>query len=333
VPFLIQSPHFENRVAQKLHSPVVLRKFDFSSTIEGMSWEDKFQNWAKPPSETEQERCDHAEQAIRKAIDASPALNHRKIKVFPQGSYRNHTNVRLDSDVDICVLCTDVYFCNYTMSEGLTDADVGLGEASYTYTQLKNDVEAALRSHFGSPAVTRGNKAFDIHENTYRVDADVVACFEHRRYSGRPENYSYISGTELRPDNGGIIINWPEQHYENGVAKNSATRRNFKSVVRILKRLRNEMEDDGIVTAQPIPSYLIECLTWNVPDDKFTHYTYTADIQACLAHLFNHTMSLDKCNEWGEINELKYLFRTSQPWTVEQTHKFLSDAWDYIGFQ
>ena len=56
----------------------------------------------------------------------------------------------------------------------------------------------------------------------------------------------------------------------NGFAKNSATRRNFKSVVRILKRLRNEMEDDGIVTAQPIPSYLIECLTWNVPDDKFS---------------------------------------------------------------
>lgn len=298
-----------------------------------MSWEDKFQNWGKPPSETEQEKCDNAERAVRKAIAASPALKDRDTRVFVQGSYRNRTNVRFDSDVDICVLCKDVCFVDYSMSEGLVDGDVGLTSHPYTYAEFKNDVEAALRSYFGSGSVTRGNKAFDIHENTYRVDADVVACFEHRRYMGRPGNYRYLSGTQLLPDKGGIIINWPEQHYENGVGKNDATNRRFKAIVRALKRLRNEMDDEGILAVKVIPSYLIECLVWNAPNEKFGYPSYTSEMRSCLAHLFNNTISFDDCKEWGEINELKYLFRDSQPWTLPQAHNFVSAAWDYVGFE
>ena len=56
----------------------------------------------------------------------------------------------------------------------------------YSYADFKNDVEAALKSYFGAGSVTRGNKAFDVHANTYRVDADVVPCLEHRRLMGTP---------------------------------------------------------------------------------------------------------------------------------------------------
>src|SRR2546426_7366713 len=44
----------------------------------------------------------------------------------------------------------------------------------YTYDQYKRDVEEALVNYFGRSAVVGRNKAFDVHENTYRVDADVV---------------------------------------------------------------------------------------------------------------------------------------------------------------
>lgn len=299
-----------------------------------MSWEETFQSWAKPPGETEQTKCDNAEQGIKKALAASFALKDRTIKVFPQGSYRNRTNVRIESDVDICVLCLDTCLPDYSMSDGLANRDVGLTQATYQYPEFKNDVETALRSYFGNAAVTRGNKAFDVHENTYRVAADVVACFEHRRYHRRAGGgYYYLSGTEFLPDRGGSIINWPEQHYENGVTKNDATGRRFKAVVRILKRLRHELEDKGIAAARPVPSYLIECLVWNVPNEGFGHPTYTADVRWALAHLFNNTRNFEDCKEWGEINELKYLFRTSQPWTLEQAHSFISAAWDYVGFE
>lgn len=296
-----------------------------------MSWEDTFQSWAKPPSETEQTKCDNAERAIHKAIYASAALKDLNIRVFRQGSYRNRTNVRFDSDVDVCVLCPKTFF--YDLPKGTSPGDFGIIPATYQYSEYKNDVESALIAHFGSAAVTRGHKAFDIHENTYRVDADVVACFEHRRYGYRSDGtYYHLSGTELRPDNGGQVINWPDQNYNNGVAKNNTTAKRFKAVVRILKRLRNEMEEEGIAAVQPIPGYLIECLVWNVPNERFGYDILTADVRSALVHLFNNTIKLEDCKEWGEINELKYLFRASQRWTLEQTHSFLSAAWNYLGF-
>jgi len=296
-------------------------------------WEATFNSWAAAPSETERTKCGNAERAVRKAIDASTKLSLKTIEVFAQGSYANRTNVRQDSDVDICVLCNckDTFFPNYSMSEGLTGEILGHGDAAYPYPEFKNDIEVALTSYFGKDSVTRGNKAFDIHANTYRIDADVVACCEHRRYMGKPESNYYLSGTQLIPDNGGKIINWPRQNYENGVGKNEG--RHFKDGVRILKRLRNEMADNNNAVAKPIPSFLLECLAWNVPNEGFEHDAYKDDVRYVLAHLWNNTRSDETCKEWAEINELKYLFRTSQPWKRQEVNAFLQAAWDYVAFQ
>jgi hypothetical protein len=302
--------------------------------LESMAWEETFEAWAKPPGVTEETKCENAERAVRKAIEASAKLQHYNIKVFTQGSYRNRTNVRIESDVDICVLCTNIYFTDFSMVEGLTDASVGLVNCPYTYAEFRNDVGDALRAQFGASFVARGNKAFDVHENTYRVDADVVACFTHRRYHKNVlGDVGFIEGAELRADNGGRVTNWPEQGYQNGVEKNDATSRRFKAVVRILKRLRNYMSEKGVAIADDFPSFLIECLVWNVPNEGLGHSTRTADVRFALAHIFNSTLAIDKCSEWGEINELKYLFRAGQPWTLVQAHAFASAAWDFLGFE
>ena len=291
-------------------------------------WEQIFRNWGSPPSQTEQDKCDNAERAIRKAISASARLKDSDITVFPKGSYRNRTNARLSSDVDICVLCRNTINVDYP--EGMTDDDTGLHPATYHYSDYKNDIENALVGYFGRNAVTRGNKAFDVHENTYRVDSDVVACFVHRRY--RP-NGTYLTGECLHPDNGGTIINWSNQNYDNGVEKNQATGRRFKAVVRILKRLRNEMADNNYGIAENLPSFLIECLVYNVPNEGFGHDSYIADVRWVLAYLCNNTRKDSDCEEWVEVNELKYLFRLSKPWTREQANAFLNTAWSYIGFK
>ena len=296
------------------------------------NWEDIFCSWGGAPSATEQTKCENAERAVRKAIDASEKLNTRSIKVLAQGSYANRTNVRQDSDVDICVLCDDVFFTDYTLSEGLNDAALGYNPSGYAYADFKNDVEAALKSYFGAGSVKRGNKAFDIHANTYRVDADVIPCFEHRRLMGTTQNNWINFGTQLYPDNGGKIVNWPRQNYKNGVEKNDATGRRFKAVVRILKRLRHEMLANGHQEAEPMPSYLIECLVWNVPNDGFGHAAHQDDVRYALAHLWNETRTDEECQEWGEINELKYLFR-GQPWSRGHVSTFLHAAWNYVGFK
>lgn len=294
-----------------------------------MSWEDSFESWAKAPGQTEQTKCDNAVTAIRKAKEAWPALAQRGIRIFAQGSYCNRTNVWQDSDVDVCLLCTDSFY--YVLPKLMNIGDFNITvPAPYRYPEFKNDVAAALTSHFANGHVVRGNKAFDIKENTYRIAADVVPCFEYRYYF---EDGTRWEGVAFVSDKGDLVINWPQQNYDNGVAKNAATGQRFKDVVRILKRLRNKMNDENIAAAGPIPSFLIECLVWNVPNAAFDLSTYTSVLRYTLAHLFNNTLKLDTFKDWLEINDRKYLFRSGQAWTFQQVHSFVSAAWDYIGFE
>jgi hypothetical protein len=161
------------------------------------------------------------------------------------------------------------------------------------------------------------------------VDADVVPCIEHRLYTSRSD---WVSGTTIHPVTGGSIVNWPEQNYQNGVEKNKRTSSNFKKLVRVIKNLRNDMADSGVGEAEPIPSYFIECLVWNTPDAGFANSSFTDDVRYILAHLYNSTMKDEDCEEWGEENEIKYLFRDGQPWTRQQANDFLDAAWTYVGY-
>ena len=291
-------------------------------------WEAQFRDWAKPPGKTEEERCNNAASAIRNAIKPSDKLRARGVSVFAHGSYRNNTNVRQDSDVDIGILCGTTYLNDYP--EGTTRETFRFSASDYRFAQFKNEVEEALVAYFGRAPVTRGNKAFDIHETSYHVEADVAAFFTHRSYS---KDAKYHEGVALLPDNGsGRIVNWPEHHYANGCRKNTATGTRFKSIVRVLKALSNEMTEQG-VTGGDIPGFLIECLVWNVPNDRFQNSTYTADVKAAIVFLYGHTKTDDPCREWREVSELKYLFRPAQKSTREQANAFTVAAWHYIGFE
>ena len=296
------------------------------------NWEAVLTTWAKPPSESEQERCDRAVRMVKKAIDKSDKLALRNIYTRAQGSWRNRVNVRKESDVDLYVLCTDTFF--YQLPPGVTTEQIPIYPASFTYTDFKDQVDEALVSHFGRQAVHRGNKAFDIHENTYHVDADVVAVFEHRCYFRHEDgSFWYYSGTQLIPDNGGLIINWPEQHYDRGVAKNKATSQHFKPLVRILKRVRNEMADIGVVQAAPIPGFLAECLVSNVPNSLMLNERYADDLREALVWLYHALENPTEAKKLLEVSQMKYLIHPTQKWTREEAPAFVLATWGYVGFQ
>lgn len=304
-------------------------------------WEQAFRTWSRPCSDTEAEKQANAERMIRDAISTYAPLSGRTIKVIVQGSYRNNTNVRQDSDVDICVCCMDPFFYDFHFADYGT-AEATVVGASYSYPTFKSDVQAALEQKFGKRGVRRGDKAFDVHENTYRVDADVVAAFAHRRYLKREAGlYGFLStaeqyvkppGTQFYSDSGKEIRNWPEQHYANGVAKNSATRGRFKAIARGLKSMNYEMQDAGVPAAKPMASYLIECLVYNSPDSAFANESLRWNARECLVHLYTATETDAACKEWGEVNEMKYLFHAAQPWTRAQVQAWLLAAWNYGEF-
>ncbi|MBN4081173.1 nucleotidyltransferase [Caldithrix abyssi] len=291
-------------------------------------WENKLTNWTKPPSDTEENKLTTAENMIRDAIKAHPSLVNKTIEIFGQGSYANNTNVRLNSDIDICVRLMDTFY--YDLPEGKTKEDFNIGPGTNNYSDFKNDVEFALVNKFDRNDVHRGNKAITIKGNSYRVEADVVPTFEQRRYSA---NGSYLSGTRFYPDRGSVMKNWPKQHIENGINKNTNTQRRFKKTVRIVKKLRYEMKDDGYSICMKVPSFLIECLVWNISNRILNNSTSWYDrVKQSVIFLYNSTMTEETCSEWGEVSELLYLFKGHSKWTRQDVNDFLVQAWNYIGY-
>ena len=301
--------------------------------MDTQKWQDKFDRWAQRPSQTEQDKADRAERMIRDAIRSYAPLASRSIRVFAQGSYRNRTNVRADSDVDICVLSQATFFSDYGHVAGVTDQTQGFDVASYTFPDLKRDIEAALKAHFGAQAISRGDKAFDVKENTSRIAADVVPTFEGRLYYRNTYgNLEFNSGTVLQCSaSGRLIYNWPEQHYANGVRRHDQTGRQFKKKSRCLKALRCEMADGGNTNAKAMSSFLLESLIYNCPDSVFHQPTHLDDMRGALIHLWNATKD-DACvRQLLEVNGIKYLFHTMQAWNRAATRAFLQDAWNYVG--
>ena len=199
-------------------------------------WNQVFHNWAAGPSDTEEKKISNTLSKIRAAIHNDLKLKTKDLYVFVQGSYKNNVNVKIDSDIDVGVLCRNTLFID-SLDENLSKIiNNKFSAATYKYSEFKNDLEYALANYFGRNSLSRGNKSFDIHENSSRVDADVVALIEYRRYINEND---YIEGVTLYPDNSvpEKVINWPEQNYLNGIKKNNVTGRRFKRIVRILKKL------------------------------------------------------------------------------------------------
>ena len=293
--------------------------------------EDTLATWAQGPSQTETDKCGNAERGIRKAFDADETMKGLDVSIFATGSYRVRTNVKQDSDVDICVRYNSAFFGKYP--EGTSSETLGHGTGTLPYADFKNHVQHALEEYFGASEVKRGNKAFTVNENSYRIVADVVATFERRLYSKEPDgSFSYRAGVCFYTDTGGFIQNFPDQTYDNGVARNDATGRAYKRIIRILKRIRNKMQEEKIPEADNVASFLIESLVYNAPVTAFDYSTWTEILRAVLANVCNDTRESVDCSKWTEVNDIKFLFHSSQPWTKQQANKFLNAAWKYMGY-
>lgn len=301
-----------------------------------MTWEQWLRNSAAPPSDTEDTKRARTENQIRTALRQYKPLQGKDYVVYAKGSYANNTNVRLNYDVDIAVEYRGYFYSDLCFElEGEPDSAVGLvpSDDPYTVNQFKKDVRGALESAFGTSAVEAGRIAYRIREKKTTLPADVVPCVEYRRYDrivgGVP---IYHTGSSIFPSKGGRIDNYPGAQLDNGNAKNNRTKRRYKRMVRALKRLQTQLVDAGALSKE-LPSYLIECLVYNVPDSNFGHVTYLADMRGVLATIFNETLPNGNWKEWEEVNGLKYLFRGGQDWTRADAHLLADAAWDELGLE
>lgn len=290
--------------------------------------EDQLTIWSKPPSETEEDKCRNAVEGITRAINAKFGSS---VSIFLQGSYKNRTNVKKDSDVDIVVRHNDYYFGN---TQYLTEEEKQLynqiPSSTYTYKNFKNDIQQLLENEFEYGEVERKDKCIKVWGNTYRVNADVVPCFVHKRL--QTHNSASDEGIEFITDADNHIISFPQQHFDNGTKKNNNTDTFFKSVVRILKNARNSLIDQGTILEKSMPSFFLECLVWNVPDSNLAKGTYTEATKSAIYTIWNDMGSASKAQDYAEVNNLKWLFRGNNDRTPLQAKNFMQQAWAYFDF-
>ncbi|HTT20676.1 MAG TPA: nucleotidyltransferase [Candidatus Sulfotelmatobacter sp.] len=212
--------------------------------------------------------------AVKNALEAANATyTDRDFKVFLQGSYGNDTNIWAESDVDVVIRYDGAFFRDISSLPADQLAAYNnyfSGPVNYPYDNFKRDVQAALKSAFGN-SVKPGTKAIKIDASNSRRSADVVVAFEYRRYykfnSVWDENCT--KGIGFLNSAGTLIANYPDQHRENLTTKHQATDSRFKPTVRMFKNMRTRLVADGAIADGIAPSYYIEGLLYNVPNDNF----------------------------------------------------------------
>ncbi len=294
--------------------------------------ETTLKSWTNPASDSEEQKIENTINMIKSAINSSRELQDLTIEVFVQGSYANNTNVRMNSDVDVCVMLKSTFYTDYP--EGKKDSDYGFVDGTITYDEYRSRVKNAIVNKFGSQAVTEGNKSIKIKSNSYHVNADVVIAFMFKNFNiiNSSNAQKYVEGIKFIASNGATVVNYPKDHISNGKSKNIRTGHRYKYLTRIFKRIRNAMVDDGIVDKEKISSFLVECLVWNIPDGIITKYfTWDETVKESIIYLYN-AIKNNEHKEWGEVSERLYLF-VARKWTTDDVKDFLCDMWNYLGYE
>jgi hypothetical protein len=287
--------------------------------------------WIQPSSPTEQDRQDRAERMIRDALGAHKALSGTDYRIYAKGSYANNTNVRIDSDVDIVVECRECFYPEYAQDAIPTADSTTSYKGPWTPARWREEVVAAITAYFGRASVdSTGPIALVISEVVgSRPSADVVPSFHFRKYrSGDRAQYS--DGTAVFRTSGERIINWPQQQLENGRRKNEETGRRYKNYVRALKNAENYLAATGVITEKP--SYLMECLVWNVPNKTLCHEDLDGGFKNMLVWLWGHLTNEYIHENWFEPNRLKYAFGDGQKWTVNDAKELVQVTCNYFGY-
>jgi hypothetical protein len=238
---------------------------------------------------------------------ANTPYSGKDYSVFLQGSYGNDTNIYAESDVDIVVKLDDCWSRDIeALPEDEKEAYRGaFVNATYTHVDFKRDVLKVLTHRYGSD-VKAGDKAIAIAAGGNRRAADVIAASQFRRYYKFRGVYdqSYDEGICFYNSAGERIANYPKQHAANLTSKNQNTNKWFKPMVRVLKNLRGRLVEKNVIKAGVAPSYYVEGLLYNVPNEKFG-----GSFQDCFVNAMNWVQNEADMSKLVCANEQYYLLR------------------------
>ena len=150
----------------------------------------------------------------------------------------------------------------------------------------------------------------------------MVPCRRYRDYRQdyRRDESNFIGGVVIYPDNGGMIINYPEQHIANGRIKNNATNYHYKKMVRIMKKMRYLMEDSSYTAyssaAKNVSSFMLESLLWNIENSWYLLNCGDCHKVFAFSQLITTLRSKkDDFGKYKEANGIKTLCPTTSDYT------------------
>ena len=290
--------------------------------------DEELARWAKAPSETEEDKSRATRDRVEKALKATFGDG---IHVFLQGSYKNRTNVKRESDIDIVVEYTGTYFHELHM---LSPEELQFywslhQPVTCPYNQFKDDVTKILTAEFDTGEVERKDKCIKIFRNGQRVHADVIPSFTHNCYA--TATIVAHKGIHFITDAGVDTFNYPEQHHANGEAKNVNTGGKYKDTVRILKNIKYDLVDAGTINEKDMPSYFIESLVWNLPNPLFERPLHSGILRDVIVKIYEDMGDAAKAGAYKEIHGLRPLL-IATGYTAQQAQTFLEHVWRHIGF-
>lgn len=264
-----------------------------------------------------------------------------QLEIFIQGSHKNNTIIHGGGDVDVIVKIESSYYWGL---DQLSSHQAQLyrrhhRDAIYDERDLRADIKRALR--IGQIPFEDGRKAIAVSNETKRLpfSADIIPCCEYRlyhRYKGPGEHENdYTTGIAFKTNDWQerLVVNYPKQHYDQGVSKNVQVNGTYKETIRLFKNARNKAVDMSLIEKEKAPSYFIECLLHNVPDslyDQSVEQRYPSIIQ----WLYNHR------NEWSTFdsqNKILPLFGTDADlWDESEAEAFVNalmilwNRWDSL---
>src|ERR1019366_9123253 len=148
----------------------------------------------------------------------------------------------------------------------------------------------------------------------------VVSTQFRNYYSGSPWVPQYYQGLCFFTPTGTRIVNYPKQHSENCTVKHQATGKWFKPMVRVLKNTRSRLVSEGRIKKGSAPSYFLEGLLYNVPNENFGK-SYGDTFVAAMKWILQPDRQKLVC-----VNERFYLVRDSaeECWPSADCDAFIS---------
>lgn len=285
------------------------------------------ESYSEPLSSTEKEQCEHAIDMVKDAlVEYGYKINNIRqnynsdgyayyyelreedytgtVTILIQGSYANNTNIKRYSDVDVSVILRPIIPISLENS----------------FNKFKIKIYNALYRKFGSDTV-RKNKSINVIGNNYRKNIDVVPAFA---LSSNLED-----GIQLLTDDGEKIINYPIKQIKNENLKNSQTKFMFKKYIRILKNIKEDMEESHISSSNEIGSFQVESLLWNLDNDIFTKYeTLGYGVEEIIKGLKIKKYFLEYLHESNGVKNL-----CQDNFTKYYVQKFIDDLSEYFEYE